>query len=325
MFTVVLSSVIIKLKFKKELKKGDNLQLDKIEELKKEKDIAILAHYYVDEKIQAVADYVGDSFYLAKIAQEIPQKTIVMAGVYFMGESLKIMNPEKKVLMPDLTADCPMAHMVDLELIEKYRKEYPDLAVVCYINSTAKVKTYSDVCVTSSNAEKIVNALDSKNIFFIPDGNLGHYIVEKCKDKNIILNKGCCPIHDKITEEMIIELKELHPSAKILAHPECRPEILKHANYIGSTSGILEYPKKDSNRDYIIVTEEGIFYELNKMYPYRNFIGFDHGFICHDMKKINMDNLIYTMETEENEIFVPEEIAEKALIPLNRMMEMGGN
>ena len=177
--------------------------IKEIERLKKEKNAVILAHYYVDGKIQAIADYVGDSFYLAKVAKSTDADTIVFCGVKFMGESAKILNPEKVVLMPDMTADCPMAHMVKDGAIERLKAQYDDLAVVCYINSTAALKCKSDVCVTSSNAVKIVKALKNKNIFFIPDENLGRFVKEQVPEKNVILNDGCCPRHKVMTAEQV--------------------------------------------------------------------------------------------------------------------------
>ena len=196
--------------------------------LKKEKNAVILAHYYVDEDVQEVADYVGDSFYLSKVEQDI----IVFAGVEFMGESAKILNPKKKVLMPEPGADCPMAHMATKEEILKMREQYDDLAVVCYINSTAELKTYSDVCVTSSNAVKIVKNLPNKNIFFIPDQNLGRFVAKQVPEKNVILNKGFCPRHVAITEDMVVETKKKYPQAKLAAHPECTEKVLKYAEAV---------------------------------------------------------------------------------------------
>ena len=178
----------------------------KIQQLKEEKNAVILAHFYAPSEVQEIADFVGDSFYLAKVAKKTDADIIVFCGVAFMGESAKILNPDKKVLMPDLSADCPMAHMVKDGLIEKMREEYDDLAVVCYINSTAELKSKSDVCVTSSNALKIVNALENKNIFFIPDKNLGHFVAENVKDKNIILNDGCCPMRNGYVLSLQLQL-----------------------------------------------------------------------------------------------------------------------
>ncbi|MBP3434542.1 MAG: quinolinate synthase NadA, partial [Clostridia bacterium] len=194
----------------------ENGTIQKIEKLKKEKNAVILAHYYVNDEVQAVADHVGDSFYLAKIAKQVEQDTIVFCGVAFMGESAKILNPDKKVLMPDVTADCAMAHMVAEGKIEEMREKYDDLAIVCYINSTAELKCKSDVCVTSSNAVKIVRALPNKNVFFIPDKNLGAYVQRQVPEKNVILNDGCCPIHINITAGQVRAEKEKHPNALVL-------------------------------------------------------------------------------------------------------------
>ena len=212
-----------------------------IKKLKQEKNAVILAHYYAPDEAQKIADYVGDSFYLAKIAKQTTADIIVFCGVYFMGESAKILNPDKKVLMPDLSADCPMAHMVKDGQIEELKEKYDDLCVVCYINSTAELKCKSDICVTSSNAVNIVNSLDNKNIFFIPDKNLGSYVAEQLPDKNIILNDGCCPIHASLKAQQVLAQKEKHKNALILTHPECEKEILELSDFIGSTLDILKF------------------------------------------------------------------------------------
>ena len=223
----------------------ENKLIAEIQRLKKEKNAIILAHYYVNDELQALADYVGDSFYLAKVAKGTDADVLVFCGVSFMGESAKMLNPEKTVLMPDMTADCPMAHMAQVSRIKKLREQYEDLAVVCYINSTAEIKTYSDVCVTSANAIKVVKNLQNKNIFFIPDGNLGRYVKEQLPEKNVILNDGYCPIHAAMTRAEVMKEKENHPKAKFLVHPECTKELLDEADYIGSTSGIIDFVAKD--------------------------------------------------------------------------------
>lgn len=258
-----------------------------LKKLKEEKDAVILAHYYVNEDIQAIADYIGDSFFLAQKATELKEKTIVMAGVYFMGESVKILNPSKNVLMPDLGADCPMAHMVSVEKIKEMRAKYDDLAVVTYINSTAEIKAYSDICVTSSNAAKIVNKLKEKNIFFVPDKNLGDYIKKSLPDKNVILNDGYCPVHDEIDLD---DVRSFKGKVKILAHPECKKEVLDLADFIGSTKAIIKEAGKYD--DVLVVTEEGIFTELKKKYPNINFRKLRKSPICNDMKKLNIDKVL---------------------------------
>lgn len=295
--------------------------MNNLKELKEEKDAVILAHYYVDEEIQKVADYVGDSFFLAQIAQKLNNTRIVMAGVYFMGESIKILNPEKKVLMVDKLATCPMVDMINVKKIEDMRKKYKDLAVVCYINSSAEIKAHCDVCVTSSNALKIVKKLNEKNIFFVPDGNLGKYIARKVHDKNIILNDGYCPVHNNIKREDVLKLKDLHKNAKILAHPENREEVLELADYIGSTSGIIKEADGDDD-EYIIITEKGIDAKLKELYQNKRFYYVDNA-ICHNMKRLSLDKLITTLENDENEVFVDEKISKKAIISLKRMLELG--
>ena len=229
---------------------------NQIEQLKREKNAVILAHYYVPNEVQEIADYVGDSFYLAKVAKQSDADIIVFCGVQFMGESAKILNPDKKVLMPEPLADCPMAHMVADGVIEEMRNTYDDLAVVCYINSTAALKCKSDVCVTSSNAIKIVKALPNKNIFFIPDKNLGSFVAKQVPEKNIILNDGCCPIHAKITAAQIQREKQAHPNALVLTHPECEAEVVEMSDFVGSTAEIIDFAKESSSKEFIVCTEQ---------------------------------------------------------------------
>lgn len=282
----------------------------------------ILAHYYVDEEIQKVADYVGDSFYLAQVAKDLDCEVIVVAGVCFMGESIKILNPDKKVLLVDSEADCPMAHMVTVSKIREMREKYEDLAVVTYINSTAEIKAHSDICVTSSNALRIVGKLKNKNIFFAPDRNLGSYVARFVEDKNILLNEGWCPVHDKVEVCQIEDLKRRYLQAKVLAHPECRREVLEKADYIGSTKGIIQQVAAYEQEDFIIVTERGIDAELKSRYPDRRFHYLEE-FICEDMKKLTLEKLKNSLTDMKNEIRIDPKIAENALISLNRMLESG--
>ncbi|WP_246060464.1 quinolinate synthase NadA [Peptoniphilus catoniae] len=293
-----------------------------INKLKKEKNAVILAHYYVDGEVQKIADYVGDSFYLARKATEIKADKVIMAGVYFMGESVKILNPDKKVYMVDLEADCPMAHMISVKEIEEMRKKYDDLAVVCYINSTAEIKAHSDLCCTSSNAVKIVGKLKEKNIFFIPDKNLGGNIAKALPEKNIILNQGYCPVHNNIDAQKVRNMKKSYPNAKVLAHPECRSEVVEIADYVGSTSGIIGEIEKNPKAQYIVVTEEGIGSEIKNRCPDAE-IHFPEAMICRDMKLITPEKVEELLEKEINEIQVDEKITEAAKIPLKRMLELG--
>ena len=292
-----------------------------INKIKKEKNAIILAHFYAPKEVQEIADYVGDSFYLAKIAKETDSEIIVFCGVLFMGESAKIINPSKKVLMPDITADCPMAHMVSKEKIKKLREEYKDLAVVCYINSTASLKKLSDVCVTSSNALDIVKKLPNKNIFFIPDKNLGRFVKDTIKDKNIILNDGYCPIHEKISVDEVKKLKALYPDAKILAHPECNDDVCKMADFLGSTLDIINYANSDSCNKYIILTEAGVLYQLKKNNPEKEFYFTDPAPICKDMKLNTLNKILNVLKNEENEVVLNKEDILDALLPLDRMLE----
>lgn len=295
---------------------------EKIERLKKERDAVILAHYYVSDEVQEVADYVGDSFYLSQIAKEALESTILFCGVKFMGESAKLLSPQKTVLMPDANADCPMAHMVTKEQIQKVRESYEDLAVVCYINSTAEIKMYADVCVTSSNAFKIVSKLPNKYIYFIPDENLGRYIASFLPEKEFIFHDGYCPIHKKITEGDVIEAKRLHPDAKVLVHPECTPSVTALADYVGSTSGIISYASQHEDKQFIVCTETGVFYEMKKQNPDKQFFTVRNDQFCSDMKLITLQKVAETLEQLSSQVELPDEMYQKANEPLLCMLEL---
>ncbi len=295
---------------------------DQIEKLKKEKNAVILAHYYVPDEIQEIADYVGDSFFLAKIAKQCAADILVFCGVSFMGESAKILNPGKKVLMPDSTADCPMAHMVTPEKIADARNKYDDLAVACYVNSTAELKALSDVCVTSSNAVKIVKSLPNKNIFFIPDRNLGKYVAEQVPEKNIILNDGGCPIHVGITAKQVEEEKKFHPHALVLSHPECADSVLNISDFIGSTSEIIDFVKTSDRREFIICTEEGVSFELNTSAPEKIFYFPTPLPVCPGMKLNTLKRVLDCLKNESGAVEMRDEVREKALAPLEKMLEL---
>ena len=274
-------------------------KIRKIQELKKEKNAVIMAHYYVPDEVQDIADYVGDSYYLSEMATKVDAEIIVLCGVSFMGESAKILNTEKKVLLPAADADCPMAHMADTERIAEVREEYEDVAVVCYVNSTAELKAASDVCVTSSNALKIVKALPNQNIFFIPDQNLAHYIADQ-----------------------ILAACEAKPEALILVHPECRPEVTELADYVGSTSGIINYATESDAKEFIISTEMGVFHELQKRNPDKKFYTAGNVQICPNMKKISLDKVIASLENEETQVEMDAELIHEAHAPMKRMLEL---
>lgn len=290
--------------------------------LKKEKNAVILAHYYTPSNVQELADYVGDSFYLAKVAQQIKADIIVFCGVRFMGESAKILNPDKKVLMPDMCADCPMAHMVSDGLIEEMRRSYDDLAVVCYINSTTELKRKSDVCVTSSNAVKIVKALPNKNIFFIPDNNLGSFVKKQVPEKNVILNAGYCPIHAKIKAEQLYEALEKHPNAMVLAHPECEQEVLAEADFIGSTADIIRYAEESCSYEFIICTEDGVDFKLTSDNPKKKFYYPEPRPCCADMKLNTPESILSVLKKENNEILISDDVILTAMQPLKKMLEL---
>ena len=299
----------------------ENRLIAEIQKLKKEKNAIILAHYYVNEELQALADYVGDSFYLAKVAKGTDADVVVFCGVSFMGESAKMLNPEKTVLMPDITADCPMAHMAQVEKIKELREKYEDLAVVCYINSTAELKSHSDVCVTSSNAVKIVKNLPNQNIFFIPDVNLGRFVAEQVPEKNVILNDGYCPIHKDITGTSVKELKKKHPTALVMAHPECKENVVKLADYVGSTADMIAFAKQSECKEFIVCTEEGVNYRLRQDNPDKKFY-FGGEYLCRDMKLNTIEKVLHVLKTGENEMKLPAELCERAVAPLDRMLDL---
>ena len=250
------------------------------------------------------------------------EQTIVFCGVSFMGESAKVLNPEKTVLMPDMHADCAMAHMADAKTIQKMRDTYEDLAVVCYINSTAELKTHSDVCVTSANAVKIVKALPNKNIFFIPDKNLAHFIAEQVPEKNFVYNEGYCPIHEHMQIEEIKEAKAQHPAAEVLAHPECPKAVLAISDYVGSTSGIIDYATKSEKQEFIICTENGVRYKLEKDNPGKKFYFTETEPVCTDMKLITLEKVLHVLKTGENEVHLSEELRTDSRKPLEKMLEL---
>ena len=296
--------------------------------LKQEREAVVLAHYYVPPEVQELADHVGDSFALARLATTLPASTLVFAGVSFMAESAKLLSPEKTVLMPDPTADCPMAHMVRRETVEAARAEFgDDLAVACYVNSTAEVKSWSDVCVTSSNAVRIVRALEQGNVLFVPDRHLGSYVARQVPEKNVVLNDGFCPIHRDISAAEVRELMDVHPGTPVLAHPECGPEAMELADFAGSTSQIIEAAAAGAERDYIILTVDGVRGELE-----RRCAGTGKRFffpatrpVCPDMARITVERLVSCLRDGTGEVGLPPaEVAEGARRALARMLEMGG-
>lgn len=299
----------------------NNQTVQQIQELKKKKNAVIMAHYYVSDEVQEIADYIGDSYYLSDMATKIDADVIVLCGVSFMGESAKILNPDKMVLVPAQDADCPMAHMATKQAIEKVRAKYDDVAVVCYVNSTAELKALSDVCVTSANALKIVKAIPNKHIFFIPDQNLAHYIAQQLPDKEFIFNDGYCHIHHSLTMEDVQKALKEHPNAELLIHPECKPEVVKLAQYAGSTSGIIEYATKSEHDEFVVATEQGVMYELRRRNPDKKFYTAGN-LICKDMKKITIDNILKVLQECDKEVVMEQELMEQAHQPMKRMLEL---
>ena len=301
--------------------------LEELAQLKRERDAIILAHYYVPPEVQAIADHVGDSFALAKLAVTLPQQTIVLAGVEFMGESAKLLNPTKTVLLPEPAADCPMAHMVRKQDVDAARTEYgDDLAVVCYVNSTATIKTWSDVCVTSSNAVKICSELPQHHLLFIPDQNLGRYVAEQLPDKHVILNRGFCPRHMMIDRNQVEALELAHPDALVLAHPECTEEVLGEADYIGSTKGIIEFAASHpETREFIVLTVVGVIAELRRRRPDARFYFPATTPTCVNMAMVTLDRLVDCLrEPAGHEVELDEDLAPAARVTLERMLDYAG-
>lgn len=292
--------------------------------LKKEQDICILAHSYVAHEIIEIADFTGDSYALSVMAKKAPQKTVIMVGVRFMAETVKILSPDKKVILAHKEAGCPMAEQMSKEYIEGVKKEYPDYAVVAYINTTASLKTVCDVCVTSSSAVKIVKSLPNKNILFIPDCNLGAYVRDRVPEKNFKLLQGGCPIHAAVTEEHAITAKKLHPDAELLVHPECIPDVVKHADFVGATSAIMDYAKKSDRKEFIIGTENSIAEHLQYACPDKTFHMLSKKLICCNMKLVTlMDVYNCVLGRGGDEIELDEDIINKARVCIDEMIRLG--
>lgn len=297
---------------------------DRIRELKEQKDVVILAHYYVPGDVQAIADFTGDSYALAKKAAQVAQKNILFAGVFFMGESAKLLNPQKHVYMVDRNADCQMARMINAEQVRKVKAEHPEAGVVCYVNSTAETKAVCDVCVTSSNAVKVVSKMEQKEIYFVPDQNLGRVVANELPEKDFIFHNGYCPIHQAVTRESILQAKKEHPQALVLMHPECSKEVLELADYAGSTAGIIQYAGQSESSEFIIVTECGVFYQLEKENPDKHFYALNPCQVCPDMKLATLEQVLNVLENldEQEEILLDDSIMEQAKLPLQRMLEL---
>ena len=295
---------------------------EKILRLKQEKRAYILAHFYQRPEVQEIADEVGDSFALAQKAQQADCDSILLCGVRFMAESAKILNPGKKVYLPNPDAGCPMADMVTPEDVRALREKYPEAAVVCYVNSSAAVKAVSDVCCTSSSAERIVRALPQKQIIFVPDQNLGAYCAKMAPEKEFILFTGYCPIHHGVTPEQAAAARAAHPNARFAVHPECRPGVLEYADYIGSTAGILKDVRGSDAEEFVIGTECGVQEILLRECPEKKIYSMTEDFVCPDMKKTTLEDVLRALEGELPEIELPETEMAGARQALERMISM---
>ena len=294
----------------------------KINDLKKKNNAIILAHNYQTPDIQDIADFVGDSLDLSLKATKTDAKNIIFCGVDFMAEAAKILNPEKTVIHPDKSAECPMAEMVDAESLSWLIKDNPDAEVVAYINTTAEVKALVDICCTSANGIKIVKSTSSKKVIFVPDTNLGLYIQRSVPEKEMILWPGICSTHHKISKEEILTLKKEHPDAEVLVHPECRLEVIDLADKAFSTNGMVNYVKESETNEFIIGTEKDMCYRLKKENPEKSFYPVTSA-ICPNMKKITLEKVLNSLKTLEPKIILPDDIMKKARLSLQKMMDVG--
>jgi quinolinate synthase len=296
--------------------------IKKISQLKKKNNAIILAHNYQAPEIQDISDFIGDSLDLSMKATKTDAENIIFCGVDFMAQSAKILNPEKNVIHPDPDAQCPMANMVNPKDLIKLKNMHPDAEVVSYINTTAEIKAMSDICCTSANSVKIIKNSPSKKIIFIPDKNLGEYVKRFVKDKELILWPGICPTHNNILKEEILKLKKAHPSAQILVHPECRPEIIDLSDFALSTNGMVKHVKEIDVKEFIIGTEKELCYRLKKENPEKIFHPIKSA-VCPNMKKITFEKVLNSLENLEPRVELSDEIIKKAKIPLQKMMKAG--
>lgn len=301
-----------------------NKIIEKIDILKKDRDAVIVAHSYQNDDIQEIADLVGDSYALSRFCANDPRSVIVFCGVHFMAESAYILSPHKTVLLPEVDAGCPMADMVDVRSLEEAKKKHPGAKVVCYINSTAEVKAISDICCTSSNAVDIVRSIKGKDILFVPDENLASWVAGQVPEKNIIPWAGFCPTHRKATIGEALKAKQLHPDALMLVHPECRKEVSDIADFVGSTKQIIDYARNSKAEKFIIGTEIGILYKMKKDSPDKTYYMLSGGFVCPNMKKTKLSSVLNSLINMKYKITVPEDIRQRAVHSLEKMLAVSG-
>lgn len=298
----------------------ENLK-QKIDKLKNAKNAVILAHNYQIEEVQLIADYLGDSLELSKIASETDNKMIVFAGVKFMAETAKILSPQKIVLLPRLDAGCPMADMITVDELKELKQEHKDAKVVTYVNSSVDIKAESDVCCTSANAVSVVKNIDADEVIFIPDRNLGTYVGKMVPEKKIILFEGYCYVHDKIKKEEIEEMRSFYPEAEFLVHPEARMEVINLADKVFSTSGMLKYAKKSDKKQFVIITEQGLIERLKRENPEKEFYPAVKPKICSNMKRTALIDIFNSLEKNQYEINIEESILQRANNALNKMLK----
>lgn len=295
---------------------------DEILKLKKEKNAVILGHCYQNIEIDEVTDYVGDSLYLSQMAAKTDADIIVFAGVYFMAQTAKIISQNKKVLLPNMQSGCLMADMIDLKQLREFKAQHSEMPVVCYVNSTAEVKSECDICCTSSNAVKIVDSLKSKEIMFVPDTYLGKWVESQLGNVKVNTFTGFCPTHLRIKPEDVDSAREKYPDALVLAHPECHKEVCLKADYVGSTTGIMKYAMESDNKQFIIATEKGVVDRLQRDCKDKEFILIKDSIVCPNMKRNSLEDIYNVLKNETNEITVDEEMAKKALKCIDRMLEV---
>ncbi len=294
----------------------------RIQELKKEKNAIVLAHTYQNVEIDEVADFSGDSLYLSQQAAKTNADVIVFAGVYFMAETAKILSPQKTVLLPNLNAGCAMADKINLAQLRAFKAKHPNIPVVCYVNSTAEVKSESDICCTSANAVNVVKSLKAKEVLFVPDQHLGSYVESQLEGVKVITYPGFCPIHHSITVDDVKEKKSLYPNAQVMVHPECAKEVTQMADFVGSTTAIIKEVKSSNKKEFIIVTEKGVVERLERDCPDKKFVLINEKAICETMKLIKLEDILNALQNNEHEITVDESVSKKAIKAIDRMVNI---
>lgn len=297
--------------------------IDKIKTIKEQKNAVILAHCYQPVEIDEVADYVGDSLYLSRVAAKTDADIIIFAGVYFMAQTAKLLSPDKKVLLPQIEAGCRMADMLSLKQLKEFIAKHPSIPTVCYVNSTAEVKAECDICCTSSNAVNIVRSLGKSKVLFVPDTYLGKWVEKQLGNVEVITYPGFCPTHLQIRPNDIEIARKKYPNANILAHPECHMSVSSIADFVGSTAEIMKYVKESKDKSFVIATEQGVVDRLKRDYPNKEIIPIKNNIVCPNMKMTSLEDILYVLETEENEITVDKDIAKRAVKCLDAMLGAG--